>query len=672
MPLACARFVLVVTLALVVLTACGGPAIPTARVQVDAARATSATFGPDGGELTTTAADGTRYTLSIPEGALLALVEITMTPIRAIDPFPAEAGVAAGVAAGVDLHPEGLVFFQAATLTIEPGPGVSSTMGFAYAGDGEALQLYPAAFDDDAITMRLSSFSGYGLANLTRDEIRDFPVPSAPGAAARDALARLLADDSTDVEDLALVLMVWWLDGLRPLLLAAETNPGTNDQTYRQAELEYLQWWDAMLLFDVGLEPPFLRDLLAEERLESHSLLAAALRRGFEVRNEQCFDATDLEAAFVGAYSAARFVIAAERLGLDLPELALDRDYLFGLHCLRAVLDGVTFSAGAAPGESLGIDVTAGYRLGERPQRHAPRMRIDVWIGGGTGSADLRGYADTSGRFFADATWPATVDELTVDIEACFDWDGGLLLFGAELCTSETFVLTPPEPGDDTLDIFAGAFFLAYGYLNAPGPDGSSVSPYQEIDEASVATDAVSASFSRDVDVSVFGSGSAGGATGSSRVDNENTFAVTLTPSGAVITLSTHIDAAATMSQQPATDEAVVAAVAYSDAGVTIDVAGSPVNFTLSAVITYSAPLASGSEGSSVSLSGSNGFRHRDIRGSRTISESGTLPPGTYSIGATLAVEAGFYANPLPEYGDLFDFPEDVVATLELTLTVSR
>lgn len=655
---------------LLILAACGGPEGPTSRVQVDAARAATATIGPDGGSLTATAADGTRYTLAVPEGALLSLVEITMTPLRAIDEFPA----AAGVAAGVDLRPEGLVFFHAADLTIEPGSGVSSTMGFAYAGDGEALQLYPAAFDDGAIVLRLSSFSGYGLANLTRDEIRDFPVPSAPGAAARDTLARLLADDTTGVEDFALALMVWWLDGLRPLLLAAEANPGTNDQTYRRAELEYLQWWDAMLLFEIGLEPPFLSELLAEERAESTSLIAAGLRRGFEVRNQQCFDAPDIEGAFAGAYGAARFILAAQRLGLDEPAFALDRTYLLGLHCLRAELEEVSFSADAAPGLTTRIDVTAGYRLGDRPLRREPTMRIDVWLEGGTGFADLQGYAGANGRFSADLTWPAHVDELLVEVSACFDWDGGLLLYGVDACATETLTLEVDErdPDEDTLDVFVSGIFVAGTYLNVQIDENTIGSLFDEFEHEVVEHDAFLGPLSREIDVSVLRSGSADDVSAGGRSDNENVLEVSITPSGAVISLSTTIDASASMPNQPASDEAVVAAYGYSSVGVGLEVRGTPATYTLTATITYSAPLAEGSDGSEVELSGSSGFRHRDIRDSRTISESGLLAPGFHDFGVTLAVEAGVYANADPALGDLFDFPEEVVATLVLTLTVTQ
>ena len=43
-----------------------------------------------------------------------------------------------------------------------------------------------------------------------------------------------------------------------------------------------------------------------------------------------------------------------------------------------------------------------------------------------------------------------------------------------------------------------------------------------------------------------------------------------------------------------------------------------------------------------------------------------------YSFGADIGAEAGFYANPLPEYGNLFDFPPELNATLEMTVTVSQ
>ena len=70
---------------------------------------------------------------------------------------------------------------------------------------------------------------------------------------------------------------------------------------------------------------------------------------------------------------------------------------------------------------------------------------------------------------------------------------------------------------------------------------------------------------------------------------------------------------------------------------------------------------------------GLDGFVDRDdIRSSTVVVESGILPPGAYSFGAELVAEAGFYANPSPDDDDLFDFPEELNATMEVTVSVSQ
>lgn len=260
----------------------------------------SARVGPAGGQLTTSAADGTRFTLTVPADALIAETTLTMTPIGAIEGFPGDAGVAAGV----DLRPEGLVFFEPATLSKKPAAAGELT-GFAYRGDGEGLQLYPTSEGETPVSLRLTSFSGYGLSGLTRAEIRDFPVPSEPGAAARQQMVLLLrGDGELTKQSAALLLMVWYLDGLRPLLARAGVHPGSGDADYLAAELEYLQWTDAVFILGGAFAfegPPHLEDLLASELLEARSDLAAALRRGFQAHNDACLAGTAADAALGSA-----------------------------------------------------------------------------------------------------------------------------------------------------------------------------------------------------------------------------------------------------------------------------------------------------------------------------------------------------------------------------------
>lgn len=119
---------------------------------------------------------------------------------------------------------------------------VDGLVGFAYQGDGEDLHLQPSVATSGAATFRLSRFSGYGLGAFTLAEIQSLPVPSDPGAAARQALALLVAGgDDLDAETVAQILLVWYLGGLAPLLALAEVVPGTNDTVYLRAEVEFLQ-----------------------------------------------------------------------------------------------------------------------------------------------------------------------------------------------------------------------------------------------------------------------------------------------------------------------------------------------------------------------------------------------------------------------------------------------
>ena len=70
----------------------------------------------EGGQITATAADGTRFTLVVPPQALLSEVEIKMTPVAQVGLFP----LSGDLVAAVQLEPEGLLLWEPASLTIEP------------------------------------------------------------------------------------------------------------------------------------------------------------------------------------------------------------------------------------------------------------------------------------------------------------------------------------------------------------------------------------------------------------------------------------------------------------------------------------------------------------------------------------------------------------------------
>lgn len=103
----------------------------------------SAVIGPAGGALETADGRGVTYTLVIPPGAIRTELEISMTPVSAIDGWPLDGDFLGAVR----LEPEGWLLDEVATLTIHgaaaSNPGLT-TVGFAFDGTGEEFHLAPA------------------------------------------------------------------------------------------------------------------------------------------------------------------------------------------------------------------------------------------------------------------------------------------------------------------------------------------------------------------------------------------------------------------------------------------------------------------------------------------------------------------------------------------------
>jgi hypothetical protein len=148
---------------------------------LDEARAVKQVISAQGGEITATAADGSRFTLVFPPNALLSDVEITMTPVAQVGQLP----LSGGLVAAVQLEPEGLLLWEPASLTIEPAVQVDvlEQLSFTWREQGEGFHLYPLQIDPSSITMKLVHFSGYGLGRGTDAE--------ADAAAAPDEQDRL-------------------------------------------------------------------------------------------------------------------------------------------------------------------------------------------------------------------------------------------------------------------------------------------------------------------------------------------------------------------------------------------------------------------------------------------------------------------------------------------------
>ena len=114
-----------------------------------------------GGELSATGADGTVYTLTIPDKALMADTEISMTPVAAVKGLPT-GGV---VTFAVQLAPDGLHLDDFATLTITPAVAlpVDQQVPFGYEAAGTGMFLALPVVKDPRIQLRILHFSGYGV-----------------------------------------------------------------------------------------------------------------------------------------------------------------------------------------------------------------------------------------------------------------------------------------------------------------------------------------------------------------------------------------------------------------------------------------------------------------------------------------------------------------------------
>ena len=146
-------------------------------VVLDNARAASAKIGAAGGTLTASAANGTLFTLTIPQNALANDETITMTPVAQTTNLP----FSGGMVAAVQLEPRGLRLFQLATLTIStPTPiPIGAETPLAWHGDGSDMYLHPLLVDPSSITFKLIHFSGAGVANGTSAE-RDAQIVRVP------------------------------------------------------------------------------------------------------------------------------------------------------------------------------------------------------------------------------------------------------------------------------------------------------------------------------------------------------------------------------------------------------------------------------------------------------------------------------------------------------------
>lgn len=139
----------------------------TAEVEADEARAVSKEVTVDGGTLRATAADGTTFTLTIPEGALYGPTVITLTPLSSFSVAELD-----GESHGVQIEPDGLPLLGSPTLEITPPKGEAwpdtALVPLAITGSDRHVSLALVDPGAPSLAFALTHFSDY--VSLLRDK----------------------------------------------------------------------------------------------------------------------------------------------------------------------------------------------------------------------------------------------------------------------------------------------------------------------------------------------------------------------------------------------------------------------------------------------------------------------------------------------------------------------
>jgi len=215
---------------------------------LDASQASHAVIPTTGGILKAEGSDGTRYTLDIPEGALLVDTEITMTPVSAIEDFP----FSGGLGGAVKLEPDGLFFYEDAILTIEPADDipVENQVFFGFDAESQGLYLAMPVVDSAAIQIRLQHFSGAGVGNGVSAEVakaldriadrNEARIRSEVGQYLSEQRMRTLLNDQEDntelVAQLEAAMKSSLNDVVKPRLKAALSASATCEQGRRAVQ----------------------------------------------------------------------------------------------------------------------------------------------------------------------------------------------------------------------------------------------------------------------------------------------------------------------------------------------------------------------------------------------------------------------------------------------------
>ena len=261
----------------------------TVTPKPELARATSKLISSSkGGSLAATGADGTKYSLQVPAGALSSDQQITLIPVSSVAGSPLGALIA-----GVEVLPHGLQLTKAAKMTIVPPTSVTlhGQAGFDVSAGGQDFSLYPLN-PGAGMVMQLNHFSTLGVANATDAQVRTAlsEMPVRTQAQYQELTADLVrkareSGQPLDVDALAGLAAAYYRDIVKPL-----TNKALTDDTYAaSAGTELIAWAREVAI--LGLE----NDPRIKPNYDGWpGLLTKIIKNAIQQRYQRCVNSNDL------------------------------------------------------------------------------------------------------------------------------------------------------------------------------------------------------------------------------------------------------------------------------------------------------------------------------------------------------------------------------------------
>lgn len=424
------------------------PPGPPAAVP-DHSAGTSRTLDDAGGTLSLESG-GIRYTLTIPEGALLESHTISMAPLARVLNLPLDGGLAAGV----DLQPHGLVFVSPATLQIEFPADVETRWmaGFTYGGSGADLHLRWAQKNASSVTLQLTHFSGAGAGDASPEALGALQ-PNLPFQTQQDAATALamlqhglpggVPLSPALLDEAQWILREWYGNIVRPALESAATDTSRTEA----AVAEYGAWDAAAEQMPVDLDA---------EQTDAAGRLVTALLFGLRTAVQHCA----VERSVPVASKALRLSEMSQRLGLANGQNGLSTLELLTVFCMEAVVEIKDYPNSPTPGEAATLRVqataqftdpaasglrraaagrssTARISAGSATDADLP-MYVTVTPQGTTDDSPRSGFTDASGEFATELTPRDDATEVRLHIRSCVQSDDYPRL--NLLCTEELVV----------------------------------------------------------------------------------------------------------------------------------------------------------------------------------------------------------------------------------------